>query len=134
MLNFYTDVRAYFGTLPGILEALIHSGLDLAMKCKAYAQGRLTKKVYSFIQAFISFCLISISSIEDKVIQYDFYLLTAQVALLFNMNAQAETLFKSAIGVFTDLPNRYNGQPIEEIMDNKIKNLISFLIVLPEDP
>ena len=52
------------------------------MKCKAYAQGRLTKKVYSFIQAFISFCLISISSIEDKVIQYDFYLLTAQGKLL----------------------------------------------------
>ena len=55
------------------------------------------------IKAAISFCLISISSIDNLFSQFDFYLLTAQVALQFNQGNQAEALFKSAVGVLADL-------------------------------
>jgi len=134
MLNFYTEVRAYFGNLPGILELLVDEGLEVAMKCRKFSKGRITKQIFSFIQASISFCLISISSIEDKITQFDYFIKTAQVALLFNLTSQAETLCKSAIGLFAELPKKVKDLPIEDVIESKIKNLISFLIVLPENP
>jgi len=74
MLNFYTEVRAYFGNLPGILELLVDEGLEVAMKCRKFSKGRITKQIFSFIQVRQEVILLKITLLGFNFFLFDLYL------------------------------------------------------------
>jgi len=75
MLNLYTEIRATFGSLPEVIDNLIHRVIDLTFKAKKFSKNKTSKKVLAFLQACVAFCYITIPMIENYVKSLNYYVL-----------------------------------------------------------
>lgn len=133
-MNLHTEVRGHFGNIPEIIENLIYKTIDLTLKARRFSKGKVNKKIAGFIQACIAYCYISIPSVEDSNLQLRLYLAVSQSALMHNMISQSEGIFKTAIVSVSELPEVFEGRQSDALFQGFLKNLISFMIVLPENP
>lgn len=58
----------------------------------------------------------------------------AQAALLHNLVSQAESAFRNALQILTELPENINQRPTDEQIISDLSSLVSFSIVLPDNP
>lgn len=72
--------------------------------------------------------------IENPIKQLNLFLISSEVSLINNLISQAEAIFKSAISTLAEMPEQLNGKNSDEQCYTTWKSMISFLIVLPDDP
>jgi len=51
-----------------------------------------------------------------------------------NLLSQSEAVVKTTIETLLELPETHNGRPIDEVITPYILDLISFIIIVPDDP
>jgi len=61
-------------------------------------------------------------------------LLQIKAALLHNLVSQAESAFRNALQILTELPENINQRPTDEQIISDLSSLVSFSIVLPDNP
>lgn len=133
-LNIFTAIRANFGEFYELLEFIIFSTINLTYKAKRFSKGRYSPKITAFIQACLAFCYITIPSIHEEAKQVDLYFLTAQCGLIHNLVSQSESLMKNAISVLSELPDKIPGTTLDRFVTSRIKNMMSYLLVVPQNP
>ncbi|CAD8106301.1 unnamed protein product [Paramecium sonneborni] len=133
-LNLYAEMRGQFGNISGLSEILIDRALDLIFRGKRLSKGKNQKKIISFYQACIAYSFITIPTIDNPISKLRKYLQVAQVGLSLNLLSQSEAVIKTAIETLLELPDTHNGRPIDEVALPYILDLISFIILVPDDP
>ncbi|CAD8189870.1 unnamed protein product [Paramecium octaurelia] len=133
-LNLYAEMRGQFGNISGLSEILIDRALDLIFRGKRLSKGKNQKKIISFYQACIAYSFITIPTIDNPISRLRKYIQVAQVGLSLNLLSQSEAVIKTTIENLLELPETFNGRPIDEIVVPYILDLISFIIVVPDDP
>ncbi|EGR27329.1 hypothetical protein IMG5_197970 [Ichthyophthirius multifiliis] len=134
ILNFCTEIRSSFGYIQEIIIYLIEKVNSLSFFARSFIKNnKQSKKITGFLQACIAFCYITIPMIEDNFLQFKLYVQNSQVALLHNLISQSESAFKTALQILSEIPEQQ--QTIsEDLLKNFLSNMVSFLIVLPENP
>lgn len=103
-LNFYVDCRQCFPNLDPVRVQLVASVGRLAMRTHEIVKGRHTAKTSAFVRACISYCFITIPTIDDVFARLAAYLASAEVALANRSVAQADAFFRSAITAIQEVP------------------------------
>lgn len=127
-LNFYVDCRRAFSQFDEVQEAIIMQTLKMINRTYQLMKGKHTKKTSSFAKACLSFCHISIPSIEDLFKRLHLFTLCGQMAVLNNMLPQADILFKSAIETLIEVPTLIMNA--DNTMYDTEADLVSFVRLL----
>jgi len=129
-LNLLTEARGSFSDLDSVVEQLVYSSLQLAMKTHRFVKGRHNAKTLAFLKACVSYAHITIPSLDSYIVQFRLFALACQVALLNGLVGEAESLFKSAISIVEQLDR-------EDLMvqaEPTLKHLVHLLVFIPENP
>jgi len=88
------------------------------------------------VRAVISYCFITIPSMEDVFGRLNLYLLAGEVALMNQALPQADSLFKAAVMLLQDVPPKIEPdiKSTEEMLISYINNFSSILIIVPGHP
>lgn len=136
-LNFYADCRQCFPNLDPVRSQLVSLVSHLAMRTFEIVKGRHTTKTSAFVRACISFCFITIPTIDDVFVRLDAYLTAAEVALINRSVAQADGFFRSAITAIQDIP-LVDAAPADAATEERllpfIRNFLAALILVPGHP
>jgi len=137
-LNFYIECRRNFGNLDPVKYLLVTSASSLAAKTLKVVKRKHSSKTSAFVRSCISFCYITIPSMEDYFGRLNLYLISAQTALMNNALPQAESLFKAAIKLIQEVPNKLEmegqSKSTEENLIQFINNFCSALVSCPGHP
>lgn len=129
-LNLLTEARGSFSDLDSVVEQLVYSSLQLAMKTHRFVKGRHNAKTLAFLKACVSYAHITIPSLDSYIVQFRLFALACQVALINGLVGESESLFKSAISIVEYL-DREDQIPLAEPI---LKHLIHLLVFIPENP
>ncbi|KAL9658300.1 hypothetical protein ABK040_015620 [Willaertia magna] len=113
-LNFYVDCRRVFSMFDRVKEVLIFKTLTMIAKTYKIVKGQHTAKTSSFIKACVSFCHITIPSLQDLFKRVKLFVLTGQYSVMNNLLPQADAVFKAAIEVIKTIPR------IQTLTDNTV--------------
>jgi len=137
-LNMYVECRRIFSNLDLVIDKLILSVSNLAVKAFKFVKGKHTKKTSAFVKACFAYCHITIPSINDVMRKLQLLLLLAQVSLLNQCLPHTDTFLKAAISLIPEL------QPFEEVDGRRVhtedkllaymRSLFSTLIIAPGHP
>ncbi|KAM3141230.1 hypothetical protein pb186bvf_006615 [Paramecium bursaria] len=133
-LNLYADVRAHFGNVSQVSGQLINRATELIIKAKKYAKGKNEWKVLQFLQACLAYCYITIPTIDNSIQKLKSYLQVGQVGLSIGLISQSEAVFQTAVETLLELPELNNNQIVDNQVTPIISELISWMIVIPDDP
>ena len=122
-------MRAILGYIPEVATALIYKAANLTFLAKKNSRGRTTKKLLSFLQATVAYCYITVPVIEDNHLKLQLYLYLSEIALANNLISQATALIKTCITQLSELDSSS-----DMWIYNIFHRIISFLIVMPDDP
>ncbi|PRP82774.1 hypothetical protein PROFUN_09859 [Planoprotostelium fungivorum] len=140
-LNFHVECRKAFGNLDMVKHQLVLSTLQLCMKALKIVKGKHNKKTAQFARACISYCYITIPTMEDALVRLKLYIFSGQIALLNQSLPQVDALFKSAIILIQEVPTRITelhnqgqSKSTEPVLMEYIESLFSSLVVVPGHP
>lgn len=143
-LNFLTEARGSYTDIDEVIELLINEVQRICVLTNKIVKGKHNKKTLRFCKVCIAYCQITIPSLKNLYSQLKQLLWTSQIALTNNLISECDSLVKNILTILSqlineDILNRVNSnQKIEKSeidnLNNFIKNLISFLIVVPSNP
>eukprot|EP01117_Protostelium_nocturnum_P011747 TRINITY_DN4283_c0_g1_i5.p1 TRINITY_DN4283_c0_g1~~TRINITY_DN4283_c0_g1_i5.p1 ORF type:complete len:665 (+),score=249.48 TRINITY_DN4283_c0_g1_i5:119-2113(+) len=140
-LNFFVECRKSFANLDYVKQQLVLSTLRLAMRALQIVKGKHTKKTAAFARACISYCFITVPTMEDAMIRLKLYILCGHVALANQSLPQADALFKSAVKLIQEVPPRVTDQQnslqtkqTEGSLMEIIESLLGLLVAIPGHP
>jgi hypothetical protein len=143
-LNFLTEARGSYTDIDEVIELLITEVQRICVLTNKIVKGKHNKKTLRFCKVCIAYCQITIPSLKNLYSQLKQLLWTSEIALTNNLISECDSLVKNILTILSqlineDLLNRVNSnQKIErseiENLNNFIKNLVSFLIVVPSNP
>lgn len=135
-LSFYVEARGTFTNLDLVHAQLVQNVNRLAVQTRQIVKGHHTRKTGSFVRACAAYCYITIPSISSIFVQLKLYLLSGQVALLNHCLGQADACFKAALSILAEINNdeSHNIKNSESFIISYLKNLLSTLLVVPDNP
>ncbi|EFA82898.1 hypothetical protein PPL_03676 [Heterostelium album PN500] len=136
-LNFYVDCRQTFINFDGVKNRLIYGVLLICQKTLLLVRGKHTSKTSAFIRACISYCYITIPTIEDVFMKMNLYFQSASVAFQNQALSQADSLLKAAITLIQEIPAITEFRQVKSTEDWTVAYLsefISLLVVAPGHP
>jgi len=133
------EARRAFINLDLVKIDLVKGVCFLAVKTQQFVKGKLNKQTSAFIRASMAYCYITIPSIELYFERLYLYVISAQVAILNQSLAQADSLFKAAIQLIRDIPRNMEERdgkayPTTNDLINYLKYFVGVLIAVPGHP
>jgi hypothetical protein len=92
-----TTARGFFINLDDVTETLINSVVGLAARAHSFVKGKHTQKTKTFIKACIAYSHITIPTLESYEKQLQYFLMTAEVAMLNGLIGETESLLKAVL-------------------------------------
>lgn len=129
-LNVYTTARGLFINLDEVTETLISLVISLAAKAHSFVKGKHSQKTLSFVKACIAYSHITIPTLESIEKQIQYFLLTAQVALLNGLIGETDSLLK---GVLATIDENFDERKVNQTGDI-VLNMLGFLVIVPSNP
>lgn len=130
-LNFLTEARGMYSDLDDVIELLICEVARICILTYKMVKGKHNKKTLRFCKVCIAYCQITIPSLKSLQVQLKHLLWTAQIALTNNLISECDSLVKNWISVLAKLLNeKYD----TDVIISAIKNLTSFLVIVPSNP
>jgi hypothetical protein len=138
-LNFLTEARGNYTDIDEIIELLITEVQRICIQTFKIVKGKHNKKTLRFCKVCIAYCQITIPSLKNYYTQIKHLLWSAQIALTNNLISECDSLIKNLLTIAhkvinEELPNKKIEKNEIEYLINFLKNLISFLIVVPSNP
>lgn len=137
-LNFYVEARATFSSLDSVLVMLVQSVNELTMKTKVVVKGNHTRKTAAFVRACMAYNFITIPSMTDIFVRLKLYLLNGQIALANHAIGQADSFFRAAINLLSEVPKTIEidnkNRSSEQFLTEYINNFLSTLLIVPDHP
>lgn len=109
--------------------SLIYKAAGLTYKARKLNKGRVTNKLISFLQATLAYCFITVPVLSNNHLKLKLYIYLSEVALTNNLISQATSLIKTCITELSEAESETD-QEIYSVF----YRIISFLIVMPDDP
>lgn len=129
-LNVLTTARGMFINLDEVTETLISTVIQLSSKAHAIIKGKHTQRTLSFVKACIAYAHITIPTLENMDKQIQYFLLTAQVALLNGLIGETDSLLK---GVLATIDENFDTKKTEKTADI-VLNMLGFMVIVPSNP
>jgi hypothetical protein len=137
-LDFLCECRKSFSTLDGVKKTVVLKIVNLIEKTYKLANGKHNKKTIGFVKTCLSFCHISIPSIDDIFERLKLLLLCGQVSIKNNLLPQADVFFNYLFETLQKAPATVtidsNIIDTEPFLVDFIRDLVSALISVPGHP
>jgi len=138
-LNFYVEARRAFINLDLVKIDLVKGVCHMAVKTQQFVKGKLNKQTSAFVRACMAYCYITIPSVELYFERLYLYALSAQVAILNQSLAQADSLFQAAIQLILDIPRTIEERdgksyPTSTDLVHFLKYFVGVLLPVPGHP
>ena len=129
-LNVLTTARGLFINLDDVTETLISQVCQLSTRAHTFVKGKHNQKTKSFIKACIAYSHITIPTLESIEKQLNFFLMTAEVAMLNGLIGETDSLIKA---ILATIDENFKAIPIQFIGDVLLQ-LLGLLVVVPSNP
>ena len=129
-LNVFTTARGLFINLDDVTETLITSTIALAARAHSLVKTKHNNKTISFVKACIAYSHITIPTLESTEKQIQYFLLTAEVALLNGLIGETDSLLK---GVLATIDENFDPKRVSFYSDILL-NMLGFLVIVPSNP
>eukprot|EP00277_Geminigera_cryophila_P016042 CAMPEP_0179434954 /NCGR_PEP_ID=MMETSP0799-20121207/19163_1 /TAXON_ID=46947 /ORGANISM="Geminigera cryophila, Strain CCMP2564" /LENGTH=1005 /DNA_ID=CAMNT_0021214039 /DNA_START=9 /DNA_END=3026 /DNA_ORIENTATION=- len=132
-LNFLVDGRRFLVKLDLVTKALIMWVFQLISKANRKVGMQHTRRTLAFVKACLAFAHVTICAVEDKVWQLYTLQLGGQMALGLGLLSHADSFFKAAINLITDLPT-LPSPPTDAALVTIVASYAAVLVVAPGHP
>lgn len=138
-LNFLTEARGNYSDLDEVVELLILEVQRICIHTYKVVKGKHNKKTLRFCKVCIAYCQITIPGLKSLYSQIKHLLWTSQIALTNNLISECDSLIKNLLTIISkilneELPNRKINRSEIDFLCTFMKNLVSFLIIVPSNP
>jgi hypothetical protein len=142
-LNVYVDCRVGFSNLDEVSARLVTSTAALAMRAHRIMKGRHNRKTAAFAKACLTYCHVTVPTIDSCFTRMILFLHCAQVALINQCLPQAEMLIKEVIVLISEAPafafipgvsRPGKKESTERWIAKLVRQTLATLIVLPGHP
>jgi hypothetical protein len=138
-INFLTDARGLYSHIDEVIELLISEVQRICIQTYKIVKGKHNKKTLRFCKVCIAYCQITIPSLQNNFSQLKQLLWSSQIALTSNLISECDSLIKNIITVASkvineEFPSRKVEKKEIDFICNFLKNLISFIVVVPSNP
>jgi len=137
-LSFFVDCRRAYSNLDHVKYRLTIGTCNLAMRTFHIVKGKHTRKTSAFVRACISYCFITIPSMEDHIARLKLYILTGSVALINHALSQADALLRSFIKLIPEVPLKIEidsqMKSSDTLLCEVILSFLGLLVAVPGHP
>jgi len=130
-LNVYTTARGTFINLEEVTETLIYLTNRLATRAHSLVRGKHNQKTLSFVKACIAYSHITIPTLDSVEKQLNYFLQTAEVALLNGLISETDSLLK---GILATIDENWEALRNKQYVADLLSNVLGFLVVVPSNP
>lgn len=129
-LNVLTQARGFFINLDGVTETLICLVTGLTTRAHALVKGKHNQKTKAFVKACVAYSHITIPTLESVEKQLQYFMMTAEVAMLNGLIGETDSLLKAILATADENFDPKRAGAIGDIL----LQMLGLLVIVPSNP